>query len=436
MSGKIRLYGSTSGYSEITAPAVAGDQIFILPSLGGTLLGSGGTWPNDLSSQIANGGFFGRNDNGASTAFEFYSGGIAESDRKIKFTAGGIASFAGSVSTGDAQPWNSPSTLSGSQLADGYLLNYRSLTDDSGAFIACYNGNGGAPVCQVKTDGSATFAGGDVTITDTETNFGDIFSTDGGTRILSRGELYIRQDDPSFGVMTVSNGGTAGTDQTFSLTAAGKATFGDYSSFTYTPTGEGVGIFPDGAIDLVRYNGGSDAAVLRVYNTTGSDASPETEPTVTIKNDGTAFFYRPTATNTNSILHVSSDVNGTNSFQFFITANGVVSARSTAISQIGSERRIKNTIEPLDPVTSWETVRDLPYYSYKLKDNDQSTYYGPIVDECPEEMVVEGRTSDEEGNIRTYDNSILQSRLFVALQTALTRIEALEAEVQSLKGGN
>ena len=38
MSGTLRLRGSTSGYSELTAPAVAGDQTFILPTAGGTLL--------------------------------------------------------------------------------------------------------------------------------------------------------------------------------------------------------------------------------------------------------------------------------------------------------------------------------------------------------------------------------------------------------------
>jgi len=33
----VRLNGSTSGYSELSAPAVAGDQTFSLPSTGGTL---------------------------------------------------------------------------------------------------------------------------------------------------------------------------------------------------------------------------------------------------------------------------------------------------------------------------------------------------------------------------------------------------------------
>ena len=37
MSGVIRLNGSTSGFSELQAPDVAGDQIFMLPETGGTL---------------------------------------------------------------------------------------------------------------------------------------------------------------------------------------------------------------------------------------------------------------------------------------------------------------------------------------------------------------------------------------------------------------
>ena len=38
MSGTLRLRGSTSGYSELQAPAAAADQTFILPTAGGTLI--------------------------------------------------------------------------------------------------------------------------------------------------------------------------------------------------------------------------------------------------------------------------------------------------------------------------------------------------------------------------------------------------------------
>lgn len=44
----VRLNGSTSGYSEISAPAVAGDQTFTLPTTGGTVL----TDASDLTTQV------------------------------------------------------------------------------------------------------------------------------------------------------------------------------------------------------------------------------------------------------------------------------------------------------------------------------------------------------------------------------------------------
>ena len=40
MSGSLRLNGSTSGFSEITAPDVAGDQTFTFPAVGGELVTS------------------------------------------------------------------------------------------------------------------------------------------------------------------------------------------------------------------------------------------------------------------------------------------------------------------------------------------------------------------------------------------------------------
>jgi hypothetical protein len=40
MSGKLRLNGATSGYSELQAPDVAGDQTFTLPAVGGELITS------------------------------------------------------------------------------------------------------------------------------------------------------------------------------------------------------------------------------------------------------------------------------------------------------------------------------------------------------------------------------------------------------------
>ena len=58
MSGSLRLNGSTSGFSEITAPDVAGDQTFTLPAVGGTLSTSNlvyqqGLWIPTVQSPFA-----------------------------------------------------------------------------------------------------------------------------------------------------------------------------------------------------------------------------------------------------------------------------------------------------------------------------------------------------------------------------------------------
>ncbi len=55
-----------------------------------------------------------------------------------------------------------------------------------------------------------------------------------------------------------------------------------------------------------------------------------------------------------------------------------------------------------------------------------------MADEVPNEMVVNTDRSDDQGVIRTFDNGMLQARLYTALQEALKRIEALEAA----QGGN
>ena len=130
---------------------------------------------------------------------------------------------------------------------------------------------------------------------------------------------------------------------------------------------------------------------------------------------------------------------------FRVTATGTIQATNQTVQPITSERRLKENIVAIDPVKAWETIKSTPHYSYNFIGNPSNSY-GPMADEVPTEMVVQPMEeneagvmvarSDEEGPIRTYDNGMLQARLYTALQTALTRIEALEAKVQSLEGGN
>ena len=137
---------------------------------------------------------------------------------------------------------------------------------------------------------------------------------------------------------------------------------------------------------------------------------------------------------------INVQVNGSNTF--FVTSAGVVNATDTAITQIGSERRIKENIVAVDPAVSWETIKSTPYYSYNFIGSEHTTY-GPMADEVPAEMVIQPMEenefgvmvarSDDQGPIRSYNNGMLQARLYTALQTALTRIEALEAQLTALQ---
>ena len=116
---------------------------------------------------------------------------------------------------------------------------------------------------------------------------------------------------------------------------------------------------------------------------------------------------------------------------FRVSAGGTTYTVGGSVSNISSERRLKDNIVLLDEETCWDTVKDLKYYEYEYKSMPGTKRYGPIVDECPSEMVIDTDLSDEEGTIRTYDNGMLQARLYVALQTALTRIEELEARLDA-----
>ena len=288
-----------------------------------------------------------------------------------------------------------------------------------------------------------------------------------GAELTTEGQIWACQDDDTdilFEGWKLGN-----SSSTFSVRADGGTKFGTTDAAPAASNVEGCAIGSGGEyISISRENdlclelnykgtGGPGTAFRLLNNGNGANPSVQfgrdgssrflgqlqistatigalTEKVLLHENGWMRCFHSTNTTSADLYLGYSN-VNGNGTLVYSVTTGGFIQARSTSINQIGSERRIKNTIEPLDPVTSWETVKNLPYYSYKLNGNDEGLHYGPIVDECPEEMIVEGATSDEQGNIRTYDNSLLQGRLFVALQTALTRIEALEAQLTQPTGG-
>jgi len=165
--------------------------------------------------------------------------------------------------------------------------------------------------------------------------------------------------------------------------------------------------------------------VARFGRNTGSSTQPENG----ILCDGqrgflSIFKNQATGTQTNYITcgKEYADIN------FKLDADGVIYAENTVVQPVGSERRLKENITPIDPVKAWETIKSTPYYSYNFKTNTPDVVtYGPMADEVPSDLVVLTERRDRQGPIRSYDNGLLMARLYVALQMALSRIEALEA---------
>ena len=291
---------------------------------------------------------------------------------------------------------------------------------------------------------SATF-GGDITFTP-PTGVGGI-----GSRILWTTESPFldevasidssRSSDSNAATDLVFNtgGGTTGAiSETLRLAAGGSASFsgpviclGDPSSGATNGTRLG---------STVQCGASTSAGTVWAGYVVGT-----TEPTSTIKADGsiTGGKIRAERANNTDICFEAYKI-GDSQTSFRVRANGDIFSFNTTIQPLSSERRLKENIVSIDSSAAWETIKNTPYYAYNFI-GSSSTVFGPMVDEVPAEMVVQPMEenevgvmvprSDEQGPIRTYDNGMLQARLYTALQTALTRIEALEAQLTQLTGG-
>jgi len=362
---------------------------------------------------------------------------VLKSDGSIT-AAGSVES---SVSTFD--PTN-PNSV-GCQLSPGGAITVKRASD-IGSTASLYLGYTGTDnVFEVTADGSITTDGSITSVGRIRTG-ADTF-TGAGCAIAPAGNIYLQaaSNDNSIAFAIVNNSDygnpVASISHNGNITAASDIISGvrDQDGSFMTPSGAAEGWNGGSKVWSLGSAGSIIARSLTIVN--GSDNL------VDLLSTGQNIFYRPTNSPGAAVISSLSDVNGTQSGIFELKANGQLSARKTSIDAIGSERRIKENIELIDPVSAWKTIKSTPYYSYNYIGTDPSDVsYGPIVDEVPAEMVVQPMEenevgvmvarSDEEGPIRTFDNGMLQARLYTALQSALTRIEALEAELKTLKGAS
>lgn len=101
------------------------------------------------------------------------------------------------------------------------------------------------------------------------------------------------------------------------------------------------------------------------------------------------------------------------------------------------ERRLKTNIHSLDGDRAWAVVRELPLYGFNYKAMPGPTVYGPMIDEVEPLDTSLVRPSllppDEDGEVRGFDVVRHKAYESVALQQALHRIEALEADLGKLQ---
>lgn len=155
---------------------------------------------------------------------------------------------------------------------------------------------------------------------------------------------------------------------------------------------------------------------------------------------------------TNYFLHCEDSTNS----KAFIYSSGTISNRTGTYNSI-SDLKLKQDIT--DASSQWSDIKSLRIVKYRLKDEvaadpNYPSYIGVIaqeaekvspglIDDCPDFETVE--VEDEDGNVTTerratgtvtksVKTSIIYMKAVKALQEAMTRIEALETEMQALKG--
>jgi hypothetical protein len=240
--------------------------------------------------------------------------------------------------------------------------------------------------------------------------------------LLNAGGLVYPTADGTAGQVLVTDGAGNLDFQTNSVTPAGSDTQIQFNNSGAL-----------GASSGLTFNDVSDTlTTVNVATTTFASTSSATfmGGNWIIDTNNVLDGYRPTATAGDDLVVLRSDVGGALSTQFEVAANGQISAAQTSINPISSERRLKENLVAVDSVTAWNTVKETPYYAYNFIGSD-AVSYGPMADEVPDEMRIATDRSDDVGTIHTYDHGMLQARLYTALQTALTRIEELEARLDA-----
>ncbi len=348
--------------------------------------------------------------NGASAVIEAYTTG--DSQLKAGINADGSATFAGDILSTSTGPSFLAAISSTVTTADNYAYLTRGQVvvqrqDGANCFVGS---QAGTITSQIGADGSATFAS-NVDVGDSVDSSADW--TGAGATIYSAGVIYAGRS----GVGNVFVGRQSGTStNTSSISADGSAEFvgnvnvGDYNA------AEGVQINAQGCYFANR----SDAAETLYVGQQNATVTSQ------IFADGTASFAGSVSCGQVAATYVTvTSAAGSGSRPAYFDSSGGLSVSS-------SDRNLKTGITTLS--SQVDAVKALNPVSFNWIDSERfgaGLEIGFIAQEV-EEVIPEVVRSSNDG-ILSVDYAKLTATLTSALQTALTRIETLETEVQALK---
>ena len=299
--------------------------------------------------------------------------------------------------------------------------------------------NSAGPVIDMTTDGSITAAG---KITAGE----GIANTKAGVELRPAGAIFAKRTDADGNSVFVgyNTGGTITTNilGNGNITTAGAITSQGYAQDPSRPAG---GVLNGGLLTLSR---GSGEGILVGYTEGTNTAKVELTADGNISIAGSKLRgYSDTIGGTRTFSIASAD--GGTSFNGKMNLSGLSESPSAGqtLKRNGSTKeiyadtssiRFKRNVEDADLdlcLSIVKNVRPVWYRSKQIVDNPRHSFWGFIAEEVDQ---VEPRLVSYDENKLPY--AVGYDRfvpvLTKALQSALTRIEALEAQLTELKGGS
>jgi len=191
---------------------------------------------------------------------------------------------------------------------------------------------------------------------------------------------------------------------------------------------------------LTRANGGTSAEKMRIDSSgnvmVGTTASNLSAKGFVLSAAGINMFQVQTGT-ASSTYHVYDTTGG--NYKFYVGYNGTISATTTTISGI-SDERLKENIRDLDKGLNDILKLKPRRFDWKTGEgSDTKDVSGFVAQECEEagfEEFVGDYKHKKLNDAKSFGQSGLIPALVKAIQEQQTQIEALQSEINTLKGGD